>query len=219
MSDHLLPLWHGVPLAKAQVICVFVHGRGQSPEAMVDAVLSRVSAQGVAYCLPRAASGTWYAARAIDPLTEQTKAELAGACAHLEQTVRKAQSDALRVPMVVAGFSQGACVALEWLCAGGTAPQALMAFTGCRVGTGADLCVTQSLQGVPLYLTGGDADPWIPVSAYAETVQSLGLAQARLRADLFPGRAHEVSLAEIAMLDLTLREVAAGAPVTFGAAR
>lgn len=43
-----------VRLHKAQVICVFVHGRGQSPEAMKDGVNRPLSTPGVAYVLPRA---------------------------------------------------------------------------------------------------------------------------------------------------------------------
>lgn len=219
MSQNQPPLWWGVPLAKAQVICVFVHGRGQSPEDMVAAVLSRLSAENVAFCLPRAVGGAWYAARAVDPLTEGTRAEVADACDHVERLVQDARKAAPGVPLVVAGFSQGACLALEWLCRGGTTPAALAAFTGCRVGLRSDLRAPPALHGLPIYLTGSDADPWIPVAAFAEAVASLGQAGAMLRADLFPGRPHDVSGAEIAMLDGVLRELAAGKPITFGGPR
>lgn len=213
------PLWWGVPPAKAQVICVFVHGRGQDPEAMIDAVLSLLTAGQVAFCLPRAVSGVWYTARAIDPLTDATRAELTAACAQLEVAVQAARQAAPGMPLVVAGFSQGACLALEWVCSGGTAPDAVLAFTGCRVGHANDHSVPSALNGLPIYLTGGDADPWIPVTAFSMAVSSLGQAGARLRADVFPGRAHEVSRAELAMLDLVLRDLAKGITVTLGAAR
>lgn len=212
-------LWLGASSAKAQVTCVFVHGRGQSPEAMVDAVLSRLTAVQVAFCLPRATGASWYGARAIDPLTEITRAELTAACGCIEDAVQAARKAAPGMPLVVAGFSQGACLTLEWLCSGGTTPDAMIAFTGCRVGPPPDLRAPPPLQGLPIYLTGGDADPWIPVSAFADAVASLGQAGAALRTDLFPGRAHEVSAPEIAMLDLTLQDLAAGRPVTFGEPR
>lgn len=211
--------WRGVPIASAQVICVLVHGRWQSPKAMEDAVLARLNAKSVAFCLPRAAGGSWYAARAVDVLTDVTRAELGASCDHLDQIVQAARNAAPGVPIVVAGFSQGACLALEWLCSGGSRPDALVALTGCRVGTMTDHSRPAALNGVPVYLTGGDADPWIPVSAFADAVGSLGLAGARLRADMFPGREHEVSAPEIAMLDLVLRELAEGAAVTFGTPR
>jgi phospholipase/carboxylesterase len=64
--------------------------------------------------------------------------------------------------------------------------------------------------GLPVYLSAGSADPWIPVAAFAEAAAALGQAEARLRCDVFPGRAHEVSDAEIAMLDSVLTDLAAG---------
>jgi phospholipase/carboxylesterase len=63
---------------------------------------------------------------------------------------------------------------------------------------------------LPVYLSAGDDDPWIPVAAFADAVSELGQGGARLRADVFPGRAHEVSTTEIAMLDGILADLAAG---------
>ena len=64
--------------------------------------------------------------------------------------------------------------------------------------------------GLPVYLTGGSNDPWIPVSAFAEAAAELGRGEAALRMDVFPGRPHEVSAPEIAMLDAVLTDLAAG---------
>ena len=64
---------------QARAICVFVHGRGQSPEEMQSHVLARLDAPDVAFVLPRAESGSWYDARAIDPLTAGTRTALQAA--------------------------------------------------------------------------------------------------------------------------------------------
>lgn len=55
---------------------------------------------------------------------------------------------------------------------------------------------TTGLDGVPVYLTGSDSDPWIPTQAFAQTFEALSLARAHQRADSFPGRPHEVSAAK-----------------------
>lgn len=204
----------GVPLGDAQVICVFVHGRGQSPEAMQEGVGRHLATRGVAYVLPRAPQGAWYAARAVDGLTDTARAELGQSLALLRGVVAAA---ATGVPLVVAGFSQGACLALELAFADGAWPGALVALTGCRVGQAADARARCNLARMPVYLTGGDADPWIPVQAFAEAAADLGLAQARLRADVFPGRGHEVSLTEIGVLDAVLGDLAGGRAVAWGA--
>jgi phospholipase/carboxylesterase len=56
------------------------------------------------------------------------------------------------------------------------------------------------LNGMAVYLTGSDADPWVPVTGFATAAGEFGAAKARLRCDVLPGRPHEVSDAEIKVL-------------------
>lgn len=201
-------LRHGADLAVAGAVCVFVHGRGQSPEMMVDQVIRHLP-QTVAYVLPRAVGGVWYGARAVDGLTDQTRAELAASMAQVGQCLAQAGG---RVPVLLAGFSQGACLALELACSGQVAPDAVVALTGARVGVAGDARPAALPRGLPVYLTGSDADPWIPLAAFAAAVADLGVQGAALRADLFPGRGHEMGLAEVAMLSSMLTDMVAGRP-------
>ncbi|GLQ76523.1 phospholipase/carboxylesterase [Mesorhizobium huakuii] len=219
MSSGSGPLRLGPKGAEAKAICVFVHGRGQSPEEMQSHVLSRLSAPAVAFILPRAPLGVWWEARAVDPLTPVARAHLSDALDHLAAAVVAARAELPGLPLLLAGFSQGACLSIEYLCAGLPPPDALAAFTGCRVGVPADGRSEAVPAGVPVYLSGSDSDPWIPVSAFADTAQSLGRGGASLRADLFPGRSHEVSDAEIAMLGTIIADLEAGRGARMGAAR
>jgi phospholipase/carboxylesterase len=109
----MLDLLHtGAEVAMARVVCVLVHGRGQSPEAMLDHVVRHLPFDGVAWVLPRAPGGSWYAARAIDALTEATRAELGAALSGLRQVIGGVRLQTGR-SVVLAGFSQGACLSLE----------------------------------------------------------------------------------------------------------
>ncbi|MCX7645936.1 MAG: dienelactone hydrolase family protein [Rhodobacteraceae bacterium] len=209
----------GAPPGRAKVLCVFVHGRGQSPEEMAGAVLSRLSAADVAFALPRARGQSWYAARAVDPLTPQTRAELGASREGLARALAGLREEAPGLPVVLAGFSQGACLALELAFSGAAAPDALVAFTGCRVGVASDDRPAALPSGLPVYLSAGSDDPWIPVAAFAEAAAELGRAGAALRADVFPGRPHAVGAPELALLDATLADLSAGRRPGFGAAR
>lgn len=200
----------GVAPDRAKVLCLFVHGRNQSPEEMDAAVIRRLSAPDLAFALPRAEGKTWYSARAIDPLTDATRAELAQSLAGLTDCLAGLRARAPGRPVVLAGFSQGACLSLECAFAGTASPDAVAAFTGCRVGAAGDDRQSRLGKGLPVYLSGGSADPWIPLAAFADAVTELGQAGARLRCDVFPGRPHAVSDAEIAMLDGILSDLAAG---------
>lgn len=211
-------LLRGVPLEHARVLCVVVHGRGQSPEAMEEAITRHLTTPDVAYVLPRADTGSWYAARAVDPLTGVTRGELSRSLDRLEGAVAAARAVTPGLPMLLAGFSQGACLSLEHAFRRGPWQGGLVAFTGCRVGVVSDERPSEALRDLPVYLTGGDADPWIPVEAFAEAAAALGSAQARLRADMFPGRGHEVSALELRVLDAMLGDLAAGRTVSWGSA-
>ena len=196
--------------AGARAVCVLVHGRGQSPEEMQSHILARLDAPGVAFVLPRAPGNVWYAARAVDPLTPETRVALAKAIDHLAGDIAAARAAHPGLPLVLAGFSQGACLSLEYAFAGLPPPQALVAFTGCRVGVLSDDRPHALPAGLPVYLTGADADPWIPVTAFAEAALELGQARAQLRCDLFPGRPHEATGTEIEMLRTVLADLVSG---------
>lgn len=207
------------PAAGARAVCVLVHGRGQSPEEMEAHILARLDAPDVAFVLPRAARGSWYSAKAVDPLTTRTRGALAAALDAIEAEIATARAANPGRPLLLAGFSQGACLSLEYAFSGRPAPDAVAALTGCRVGAASDERARDLSPGLPVYLTGSDADPWIPVTAFAEAVTELGLGQARLRADLFPGRTHEVADAEVSMVQAMLADIAAGAVPRMAAPR
>lgn len=210
MTQNTTPLFLGDALQSAAVVCVVTHGRGQSPEAMAEHIVSRLNTRGVSYVLPRAAVGSWYDARAIDPLTDKTRNQLAGSLEQLKQAAAMASAG---VPVIMVGFSQGACLTLEYAFHFGPWRGAMFSLTGCRVGVPADERSNHQLAGLPAYLSGADKDPWIPLAAFASAALELGAAQARLRTDVFPGRAHEVSDNEISVLQSALDELVSGKEV------
>lgn len=203
----------------AKALCVLVHGRGQSPEDMESHILARLRLQDVAIFLPRAPQGAWYDAKAVDPLTEATRNQLGNALAELGAAVAELRREAPGAPLLLAGFSQGACLSIEYACLGSNPPEALVALTGCRVGTAQCVRPDAVPAGLPIYLTGSNADPWIPLEAMMAAARSLGQRGARLRADIFPGRAHEASDAEIAMLQSALDDLVNGRPPSMAAPR
>ena len=160
----------GATVDKAKVLCVFVHGRNQSPEEMETAVIGRLSAADVHFALPRASEQCWYKALAVAPLTEDTRKEIGGSLADLAALIRALRAQAPGRALVLAGFSQGACLSLEHAFTGTDRPDAVMAFTGCRVGVATDDRPSRLNSGLPVYLTAGSDDPWIPLPAFAAAV-------------------------------------------------
>jgi len=111
-------------------------------------------------------------------------------------------------PILIAGFSQGACLSIEYAMTYGAWNVALVALTGCRVGQGSDDKPNADVRMLPAYVSGSNADPWIPLSAFTQAAHEFGAAGARLRTDVFPGRAHEVSDVEIGVVQQALSSIA-----------
>lgn len=228
----------GADLAQAEAICVLIHGRGQSPADMRDMVVTRLrgsdthagaDGQDIAalaamdpetlcFALPAARGGSWYDARAIDPLTPATRSQLATGQAQLTALIADLRAARPGVPLLLAGFSQGACMAVEYLMTAPDLPEAAALFTGCRVGLPGDDLPRRDLSGLPVYASCGDDDPWVPADAYFRMLSDLTGAGARLRADIFPGRAHTVADTEITALSGLLHALRDGTPAFGGGA-
>jgi predicted esterase len=203
----------GVAADRAAVLCIIIHGRWGAPEVMMHELVRHLTAPNVYFVLPRADDNQWYKARTADPLTELTRAELAAAIAQVEADIAAAvAAGAPADRMIVAGFSQGGCLSLEYARARGAWQGALCSLTGCRLGQPGDArAPVADLTGLPVYMSNGDADPFILLPSFTDTLCDVAAARARVRCDLFPGRHHQMSPPEIAMLDAMLRSVAMGA--------
>lgn len=212
-------LRRGASGSGVKALCVLIHGRGQSPEDMESHILRRLAPLEMAFSLPRAPRGAWYDARAVDPLIDASRAQLAEALDLLAEEVADLRADYPGLPLLLAGFSQGACLSIEYVSRGTAPPDALVALTGCRVGTAQCARADSAPAGLPVYLSGSDGDPWIPLDAMMAAARNLGQRGTRLRADVFPGRAHDVSDAEIAMLEGMMDDLVAGRAPSMGAAR
>jgi len=200
------------PRGPVWAVCLLVHGRGQMPADMVRMVVDHVPLAGVRWVMPVAEGKSWYKAKAVDPLSPETRAQMAEGLAAFDAVVAEERALNPGVPVVAAGFSQGACMVAEWVLRG-AAVDALGVFTGCRVGAFDPGEPARPLGGLPVYTSCGDRDSWIPLSAFMAMCGVLGAAGARLRADVLPGRPHDICPAEVTEFARMLAAVADGCPV------
>lgn len=206
-------LHHGASSDDAEVLCVVVHGRGQSQQDMMSAIVDRLDLPGVRFALPKSDGEAWYDARAIDPLTDVTRSQVATGLFKIASLIADERQAAPGRPLLLCGFSQGACMAVELLMARADMAEAACLLTACRVGASVEALTERQLAGLPVYASCGDADPWIPADAYHRMLSDLTRSGARIRTDMFPGRPHEVTETEIAALGGMLRSLSAGQPV------
>ena len=91
------------------------------------------------------------------------------------------------------GYSQGACLASEYVYRNPARWACLLAFTGGLIGPpGTEWPPAGDLERTPVLFTNGDADPWVPWPRVQETARLFEAANAEVELRLYPGRDHEV---------------------------
>jgi predicted esterase len=188
----------GVALAKATAAVVLLHGRGASAEDILG-LAGEMYDERVVYLAPEAAGYTWYPHSFLAPIA-QNEPYLTSALAKVGETVQLAVDAGLtRERIVVCGFSQGACLASEFVARNPARYGAMIAFTGGLIGPeGMDLRHAGELAGTPALFSSGDPDPHVPwarVAASAEQFKAMG---AEVQAERYAGRPHTIAPVELA---------------------
>ena len=103
----------GAPLGRAKAAVIMLHGRGASAESMLS--FADVFTQAdVAYLAPQAPGSTWYPYSFLAPF-EQNEPALSHALETVASTISRIVSHGLTPQrLVLLGFSQGGCLALEY---------------------------------------------------------------------------------------------------------
>ncbi len=180
---------------------VLLHGRGGTPEEMIG-LADRLRLDGCRWVAPAAATGSWYPHRFTEPL-DLNEPFLSRAIDECDQAVDEA-SEQGRIPsarIVVVGFSQGACLATEYVLRRPGRCGALVLFTGGLIGPAGTpwrlALPATTLDGLPVLLTGSDVDEWVPEARIRETARVLTSLGADVRCRIYPDRAHVVCDEEI----------------------
>lgn len=192
----------GIDLEDARAAIVLLHGRGASPEdilplgeALTDGVAGN---REIALLAPRAAGGAWYPESFMAP-THRNEPWLSSALRLVGRALDEVREAGVpRQRTILAGFSQGACLATEYVARHPARYGALLAFTGGLIGPPlTDFPHSGNLGGMPAYLSAGDTDPHVPWRRMEATREVLERMQARVTLRRWPGRPHTILPEEI----------------------
>ena len=202
----------GVNLDAASYALVLLHGRGGTPEGMLPLVRAAGAVDGYALA-PRASGGSWYPNRFLDPLKQnepylsQALTAIGNAFGYLEQ--HGISSDRT----LLVGFSQGACLALEFAARHPRRFGGVAALAGGLMGDDEDLrSFSGSLSDTPVLIACGDVDEHIPeprVHAAAKVMAELG---ARTDVRIYPNIGHTIVGDQIDALKSMVDEIRATIP-------
>lgn len=194
------PVLHeGAPVDEAGRAIVLLHGRGATAEDILS--LGRELAAGssdVALLAPQAAGHTWYPESFMAPV-HRNEPWLSSALKLLGRILDDVTGAGIpRERTIVAGFSQGACLASEYVARNPARYGALLAFTGGLIGPPlTDFPHDGDLEETPVYLSSGDTDPHIPWRRVEATRAVLERMRGRVTMRRWPGRPHTILPEEI----------------------
>ncbi len=190
----------GAELKKATGVIILLHGRGGSARDILSLAPALSTKPGLAFLAPQAADSTWYPLSFLAP-REENEPKLSHGLDIVAKTVALAEEAGIgRDRIVIAGFSQGACLATEFVASNPARYAGLIAFTGGLIGPlGSDVSKTGDLAGTPAFLGSGDPDPHVPWSRVQESAAVLTAMGAEVDLRRYPDRPHSVSEDELAV--------------------
>ena len=187
----------GAPLHRAKAAVVMLHGRGGDAGDMLS--LAEIFAQpDLAYLAPQAAGRSWYPQSFLAPLS-RNEPSLSSALQMLDRVLGRLCLKGFRADRVVLlGFSQGACLALEYAARHAMRHGGLIGLSGGLIGPDGTLRdYAGHLAGTPVFLGCGDVDPHIPIDRVHETARVLGALGGVITKHVYPGMGHVINDDEI----------------------
>lgn len=198
----------GVPLERARAAVVMVHGRGASADDIL-ALADELGMDNIAYLAPQAAGHTWYPHRFLEPI-ERNEPFLSSALALLATMVERIESAGVPAERIgLLGFSQGACLAMEYAVRTPRRYGAIVGLSGGLIGPpGTIWANTGSLDATPAFLGCSDIDSHIPADRVRESATHLEKLGAVVDLRLYPGMGHTVNRDEIEVVRRTVANMA-----------
>ena len=194
----------GPPPENARLGVILLHGRGASAEDILG-LSDQFSANDIAYAAPQAASSTWYPYSFLAPFA-QNEPWLGSA---LRVVAGLVDDFSLRgIPaerLVVMGFSQGACLTLEFAARHARRYAAVVAFTGGLIGPpGSPRDYTGDFAGSPVFIGSSDVDAHVPLERVQESTAVFNRLGATVDERIYPGMAHTINADELRAADILL---------------
>jgi predicted esterase len=197
LDRDLRVLTAGRKLPEAAGALVLLHGRGASAEDILG-LGEQFDHPELALFAPQAAGNSWYPYSFLVPI-EQNEPWLTSALSQVKSLVEEITERGIpQERITIAGFSQGACLATEFVARNASRYGGLIAFSGGLIGPPeAEFRYIGNLDLTPAFLGSGDPDPHVPWQRVEESASVLAAMGAEVTLHRYPGMPHTVSRHEI----------------------
>lgn len=186
----------GLPAQQAKKAVVLLHGRGSSAQGILS-LQNHLQLEDALIIAPQATNNTWYPYGFMAPV-DQNQPALDSALALVDRAVNDVMKQGITADQLYfVGFSQGACLTLEYVARHARNYGGVVAFTGGLIGE--SIVRTNyhgDFAGTPILITAGDADPHVPVARINQSMEVLQQMGGQLTVEIYPGKPHSISADE-----------------------
>lgn len=181
----------------ARLALILVHGRGASAEDILS-LAGELRLADVAYLAPQAAGSTWYPNSFLSPIASNEPGITSGlgVLARLVDELGRQGLEPERVGLL--GFSQGACLSLEYAARHARRYAGVFGLSGGLIGPpGTPRDYAGSLAGTPVFLGCSDIDPHIPLARVQESAEVFRRMGAAVDERIYKRMGHTVNQDEL----------------------
>lgn len=191
----------GKELADAKKALILLHGRGATAEDILS-LAPNLHVNDYALIAPQAANHTWYPYSFLVP-PKQNEPWLTSALTLLIDVVNDINKAGIADENIYfLGFSQGACLTLEYVTRNARRWGGVVAFTGGLIG---DRLYTENyrgdFEGTPVFIGTGDPDPHVPVERVRESAAVIRSMHASVTEKVYPGMGHTINHDELSKVN------------------
>lgn len=197
----------GAPLGEALSAVIMLHGRGATPDDILS-LADVLHGKEIIFLAPQAAGYTWYPLSFLAPL-ENNEPYLSSALDVIKELLKMLHEAAIPASRtMLLGFSQGACLALEFAARNARRYGGIVGLSGGLIGPdGTPREYHGNFDGTPVFLGCDEHDPHIPAARVLETEQVFRQLGADVTRRLYPNLGHAVNDDELTQVHNMLSDM------------
>lgn len=187
----------GIPLKEAKRALIMIHGRGASSNDILS-LARHLNVADFALIAPEAPNRTWYPYSFLAPISEN-EPSFSESLHTLSQVVAALQENGIdKENIYFLGFSQGACLALEFTARNASKYGGVVAFTGGLIGDKIyENHYNGNFENTPIFIGTSDPDFHVPVERVNDSEALLTKMGARVTKKIYSNMGHTISQDEI----------------------
>ncbi|MFO7446356.1 MAG: dienelactone hydrolase family protein [Ignavibacteriaceae bacterium] len=201
-------LYGGTNVANASAAMIMIHGRGADAESILSLADELDKEDRFIFAAPQASGNTWYPYSFLAP-RPNNEPGITSALNVIRNLINSLVRDGIvEEKIILLGFSQGACLALEYSAQNAARYGGIIGLSGGLIGDRINNSLYKGdFNGTPVFLGCSDIDPHIPLERVDESGKIFSGLGAKLTKRIYPNMGHTINEDELRFINLIMNEV------------